>query len=719
MRIMRSSIAAALWLIASAALAQQQQTPNTPPPQVGEDTGMSTGPEGGRVDFGFRGTIFGDNSDEARYQRYRDLRNGPFVEGVRWNKRSDATYFDLRATHVGYRDQQYVLNYNDYGKVKASFEWNQIPLWFSQDTRQVFTEVSPGVLRLGDAPRLVQLGSATPAIYNQASPFDLRLKRSIADFRLTYSATENLDLSFSFKNTQKSGQQPWAGTFGFSDAVELPAPVDTRTTEFGVAAEWTADRGMLRLGYDSSLFRNSVDTLTWDNPLRFTDSPTAGPSQGRMALWPDRSLNAGSASGLVKLPANSQATAYVSLGGWTQDNPLIPFTINSAIASPPLDRPTSDAKARVTATSFAFNSRPVQHIWLNARFRSYDFDNRTPVFHVPTTVSYDTSLAPFAEGGTSPYSFTRKAVDLDGAWTPITFASFRIGYTRETMDQTFRTFDSTTDNVLRLSADATGVQWLTVRAVYEHAKRVGSGLDEQTLDDIGEQISLRQFDISDRTSNRFSGIVIVTPVSSLSFNATAFVGREDRPGDIFGLRSNDNDGVGFGVDYVPSDAVSAGLSYEYDKYTANQRSRQANPGPQFDDPTRDWTTDSDDNAHTLTASADLLKLWPKTDVRVAYDLSRAVSTYVYGLAPNTTLPAVAQLPPVKNTRNRFSVDGSYAITRHIAAGLVYWFEKYDVDDFAFSPATLNAVAQPAFVMLGYLYRPYTANTIWARLTYLW
>jgi len=188
---------------------------------------------------------------------------------------------------------------------------------------------------------------------------------------------------------------------------------------------------------------------------------------------------------------------------------------------------------------------------------------------------------------------------------------------------------------------------------------------------------------------------------------------------IFGLRSNDNNGVGAGVDYIPSDAVNAGLSYEFEKYTANQRSRQANPGVQFDDPTRDWTTDSDDRAHTITASADLLKLFPKTTVRIAYDLSRAVSTYVYGLASNTTLPAVAQLPPVRNTRNLVTVDGRYMLTAHVGVGVVYWYEKYDVDDFAFSPSTWTTVAQPAFLALGYLYRPYTANTVWGRVSYAW
>jgi MtrB/PioB family decaheme-associated outer membrane protein len=719
MRTMRSNVAIVLWLIAAPATAEQQ-TPNTPPPQVGQDTGLSTLAETGHVDFGVRGTLFGDNADEARYQRYRDVRNGPFVDGFRYGTQSDRYFLDARASHVGYRDQQYVLNANNYGKVKASFEWNQIPLFFSRDTRTAFADAPTGVLRLGDLPRLVQTNASTTAIYNlQASPFDLRLKRNVADFRLTYSATATLDLSLSFKNTMKDGRQPWAGTFGFGDAVELPVPVDTRTTDFGVAAEWTADRGSVRLGYDSSLFRNNVGTLTWDNPLRFTDSSTAGPAQGRMTLWPNSDLNAGSVSGLVKLPANSQATAYVSVGGWSQDQALIPFTINSALPQIPLDRPTADANARVTATAFSLNSRPAGHLWLNARFRSYDFDNRTPVFHVANTVAYDTNVAAFAEGGTSPYSFTRKIVDLDASWTPITFAAFRAGYSRETVDQTFRLFDTTTENTIRLSADATGVRWLTVRAVYEHGKRVGSGFDEQTLDDIGEQVSLRQFDISDRNSNRFSGILIVNPTSELSFNATAFVGREDRPGAVFGLRSNDNTGASVGVDYVPSDAVSAGLSYEYENYAALQASRQANPGPQFSDPTRDWTTDSADHVHTFTASTDLLKLWPKTDVRFAYDLSRAESVYVYGLAPNTTLPAVAQLPPVRNTRNRVSIDGRYLLAPHVAVGLTYWFERYEVDDYAFNPTTLATIAQPAFVMLGYLYRPYTANTVWGRVSYLW
>jgi hypothetical protein len=58
-------------------------------------------------------------------------------------------------------------------------------------------------------------------------------------------------------------------------------------------------------------------------------------------------------------------------------------------------------------------------------------------------------------------------------------------------------------------------------------------------------------------------------------------------------------------------------------------------------------------------------------------------------------------------------------TPHLGVGLVYWFEKYSVDDFAFNASTQSTVAQPSFISLQYLYKPYTAHTFSARVTYLW
>jgi len=103
MRTGRSLIVMALGLIASTALAQQQPIQNSPAPEPDQTTGPSTlslaNP--GEIDFGFRGTIYAPNSDQARYQRYRDLRNGPFLDPFRFDNTTDHRLWDVRVQHVG------------------------------------------------------------------------------------------------------------------------------------------------------------------------------------------------------------------------------------------------------------------------------------------------------------------------------------------------------------------------------------------------------------------------------------------------------------------------------------------------------------------------------------------------------------------------------------------------------------------------------------------
>ena len=48
-----------------------------------------------------------------------------------------------------------------------------------------------------------------------------------------------------------------------------------------------------------------------------------------------------------------------------------------------------------------------------------------------------------------------------------------------------------------------------------------------------------------------------------------------------------------------------------------------------------------------------------------------------------------------------------------------WYDSYRVNDFALGQEILTSLAQPSFLMMGYLYRPYTANTVIGRLTFLW
>ena len=99
--------------------------------------------------------------------------------------------------------------------------------------------------------------------------------------------------------------------------------------------------------------------------------------------------------------------------------------------------------------------------------------------------------------------------------------------------------------------------------------------------------------------------------------------------------------------------------------------------------------------------------------------SHADTVCVYGLAPNTTLPPVQQLPPVVNELQRATAEIRYRLSPRFGAGFVYWYDKYTVNDFATNPQTLTSIAQPSLFTIGYLGLPYTANTFSGRFTYFW
>jgi MtrB/PioB family decaheme-associated outer membrane protein len=695
----------------------QQAPPQTPP--------VSAVGRIGEIDFGLR--LTGGLDDVGRFHAYRDPTSGPTLSRLRYTRDREAWAFNAEFDNVGYRDQRYLAAFNRFGKVRGSFEWNQVPTWYSGVSQSPFRDELPGVFRLDDTlQQAVQNRTATLASYaSELRAFDTRARRDIADARFAYSATRDLDLSVAYTTHARHGEQPWGASFGFSNANELPLTIDHRIHNVATAAEWSNARGMARVGYDGSWFNNGVEAVIWDNPLRFTDQTHAsaystgdGSSRGRMALFPDSSSHTVSASGSIALPARSRAFGYVSVGRWIQDERLLPFTINTAIDPIPLPRETAEGDARVTAMNYRLTSRPLRMLWLSGQFRLYDFDNRTPHFPVDQYVRLDGNVATSVTGGSEPFAYTRHFVDLDASVTPFRFVAFRVGYGQEHDDRSYRYLEETTERIVRASIDTTGFPWGSIRLQYDHSVRTGEGFDEEVLDEIGEQVSLRQFDISDRDRDRVSAIFQINPWDALGFNVTTSIGQENRPDAAFGLQDNDMRSITFGVDVTPSDTFSAGGSYAFENYSTLQRSRQANPGAQFNDPTRDWATDMNEDVHTWTFTFGT-QFTARAAFDASYDFVTGGAQYLYLLTENSTLAPPQQLPELQNRYHRASADFRYTLTERLALGAGYRLDKYSVDEFGRSPEILNTPLIPAFLNMLYQWRPYDVHTGTLRLIYRW
>lgn len=724
MRIRTVSTAAAFLLLPTLGLAQQPPPPPTAPVGAPPQVEVDAVRQQGHIDFGYRASS--GEGDRARFNRFQDLRQGPFLSGIRATRETGRWFFLGEAHNVGYRDQRFMGAAESIGRFKASFEWDQIPLFISGDTRSLQQDRGNGILDVDDTiQRAIQDRALTLAdAMANVVPFDMRSRRHVAALDMTYVAARDVDVRLRVQSTGREGRhlQNFAlasSPGGFTQ--ELGIPIDTRTTDVRMGVEWANTRGLLSAGIDASWFTNHIPTVQFDNPQRFTDI-SAGPSKGVAVMWPSNSLVSFVAAGAYKLPARTRATANISVGRATQNEPLAAPTSNTALVAPPLMRGTAEAAANVISMVYGLTSRPSERLWLNARYRYYDYANKTR--HYETTPITGDWAVGTGTVENEPLSVRRHTLDLDSSFTASRFAVLGAGYTREVAARSFRIFEDTTEDIFRVTADSTGNAFVTARLKYEIADRKGSRFDGHLLEEVSEQPAMRHFDVANRRRTRATGSVTVMPAAWINLSGSIADGRDDYADTGFGLRDNRNRAYGAGVDLALRDTVTLGLSCEREKYTANQYSRTANPGVQFTDPTRDWALDTTDRVDTIIATLDLLRTIPKMDIRLGYDVSDGDATYVYSLGPTQTVftgaASLAQLPRLSNRITGGRADVQYFLRPDIALGVVYRFEDYAVRDFALDAGTLRSLSVgTTTIYTGYMYRPYTVHTAWLRLTYLW
>jgi MtrB/PioB family decaheme-associated outer membrane protein len=721
----------------NAAQAQPPSQPSKPPaeappkPQTpAASPAADAGEEGTRSlfeqtwrQFQFGGRVSSISGDPARFQRYGDFRDGVLFTDARYGgEHPDGNYsFHTAIDNLGWRDQRFYGDYEQTGRFVISGLWDQIPQFYSVDTKTPYTSSADEQLALDDATQnRVQQGQVTPPLsaYIPIAPqFDLRERRDVGRVNFVATPTPQLDVTASFTTNRHVGELPWGASFGFNNDVEVALPYDSRANDFSVGAEWTNLRNMVRVAYDGSWFDNLDPILVWDSPLRLTDGVDL-PGRGRTTLWPSNSAQTVSVGGYSKFAHRTQLTGFLSFGSWSNDEPLQPFTINTVLPTLALPRSSTEGSAKTFSTGLNLVSRPADEWRVGARFRSYNYDNNTPQALIPQFVSYDSHVSTSVLPGPELYAHSRTNFDFDATYSGFLPLALTAGYSHNGTGHDHRIYDSTAEDVLRLVADTVGSQWVTFRAQYEFADKRGSDLDEEVLTDIGEQALMRHFDIANRNRKRFTGQVNVTPNELLTLSASAGFGGDDYDGSYFGLQENDFKTFSFGADYQGASGFGGGASYTYENYKGLQQSRSASPG-QENDPNRDWTADTKEVVHYFSLYASPPKIGRNTEARISYDWSHAEGSYFYGVVPGGPLPAPSQLPNVFNKLQQLHIDVRHRVSNRIAATLSYLYEPFDVYDFAFDQSVVNSIVQPSSLVMGYIYRPYTAHSVVFGIRYFW
>jgi len=721
----RLMIGTAALLLASATFAWAQDKP-----QQKETAGQS-----GSVDVGGRFTS--TSGDEARYERYRDLRSGANINLV-FNKETANWTFDAKATNVGYRDQRYTMDFNS-KRLKASFMFDSTPLNYGYGLRtpyictagsctldsglrsQVQTSRGTGATPI-NSPTIVGVPQTlaqiqTGTIYNSiAKSFDMQSRRDTIKADVRFSATDNIDLLLGINTYKRSGSMPWGVGFAFNNLVELPMVTDNRETEVRTGVEWASHQGMFSVMYEHSKFDNAIPSLTADNPLQASNwnstpgtgwDPSGytnahGAANSKMAMSPSNSLDTVNWLGMVKLPGHTTANASFMMGANRQNEALIPWTTNAVVANATtyatfpglasLPRDTAEMFVNYANAVMNVNSRPTQYLTLSARYRYNSRSDFTRPFEAVEYVRMD--AVPEETGGESePFNINRNTFDLNASLTPFTFGAVRFGYGYDRYEHGVRATEGYKDKTGRVSFDTTGNPYVTLRAMYEHTNREAVNTDVEDIVGSGGQPALRFYDEGSRNRDRFTLLADFNPLPSVGVTVSVASGKDDYQGadstQEFGLLNNTNKAYTVGVNYAPTMKVNVGGDYERETYNSLQQSRNANPlpDPQFNDPARNWTLTNDEHVDTVTLYVDLLKLIQKTDMRLAYDWSKSDQAFIHGGPRIAALAATAPgqfipLPNVTNDWKQLTFDVNYSLSKKIGIGLSLLHESFDVSDFA-------------------------------------
>ncbi len=751
----RVMIGTAALLLASATVAFGQEAPSTPVPPGSNEPAIAQG----FFDFGYRG--LSSTGDEARLERYRDMRNGSFSQ-LSFARETYAWTFDAKAWNIGYHDQRYAANFANTGKVKVGFLWDSIPLNYSYLSSSPWRQTASGstaVFSLDAAARLAVQNKVAgvigvpstaaqayaPSIYNPLSAgLDIQSRRDVAGFKASIAASRELSLNLAVNSTKKSGEQPFGMSFAFNNANELPMPLDNRTNDFAADLEWANAKGMFNVGWDGSWFNNAIHDVVWDNPLRATSfdkggaipyDPSAysngnGSAQGRISMMPDNNLNTFRVSGLYKLPSRTTFSANVAYGVGKQNDTLIPWTINPVVApfAHPLERPTAEAEVHNVNTVLNLTSRPNRIVGFKVRYRYNDHKNVTPSMDLDENIRFD-GVPEEGWGETEYLNIRQNRLDASTSFNLPANATFTVGYGYDDYARNHRSFANITDNTFRTALDVVGTQYVTLRGTYEYTQRTGSGYNEEFNLDSGAQPATRYYDEAPLDRNKGTVLLMVNPIEimDVSFSVSAGKDEYNDADQEFGLLDSKVTTYNVGFNLHPTEMVGFGANYGYDKYSSLQASRNANPAPDpsWTDPARVWTLDNTEKVNNFNVYLDLAKAIEKTDVRLSYDFSDSNNGFLLGGPRTTAMAAIGQFIPVPDVTNqwqRIALDTKYYFSRKVGLGVGYWYEKFDINDFA----TIDAAGQPGtpqttylgIIGTGYGNRPYKGNTGFVRIIYL-
>jgi MtrB/PioB family decaheme-associated outer membrane protein len=666
------------------------------------------------------------DTNSSKFQEYLDLESGFWASLKLYGESDDGDRtLAVRLSAIGRDHARYGLDYGLAGKYKVTLDYNKIPHLFGNDATLMWNQTAVDRFELADSTQLalqeaviaqrasggsVNFDFLEPLIrpfIDVANSVDLGLQRDRTRARFDLGKMGRLAWALEYTHENRNGNRPLGASFGFNNVQEIPEPIDYDTSGAEISGEFNGEKGGARFGFRYSEFTNNIDVVVWDNPWRAVDStdPRAylgpnstdnGPSQGLFDLAPDNEANLFFVDGRAKV-GSWWFNGSLVLNSMTQDDPLVPFTINTAIegvdertettfnaATQGLPVSRADTEVETLMVSGNAGTQLSEDFSLTLRYRMYDYDNSSPRVEFPGYVRLDAVWEPPALI-TVPYDYTRDDLGIELGWNATDTTELRLAYTMESWDRTFREIDTSDEDIITLSVNSRPSDRVTVRASWATGDRTTSEYDVEAQElffvhpeGINQQPGLRKYDEAERDVDDYEIAVQLYPNDSWNFSFGISGRDEDYPNSEFGLQFDEILSYNFELGYAPGADLNFFLFGHIADREVFQESRQSG-GTLSTDPLDNWNVLL--NEDTTTWGLGLNK---KNESGWSFDLSAHISDSD-GEGDFTTPPGGRTAVDFDNYEDieLFSVwlKAAYEINEGVSCGFFYLWEDYTIDSF--------------------------------------
>jgi MtrB/PioB family decaheme-associated outer membrane protein len=696
-------------------------------------------------------------SRRAKWEEYRDFPNSAVLADLQLRVfRADEAYSaELAGSKWGQQDQEFSLRGGRLGLWELGFDWDQTPHLYSTNARFLATEVSRGVFTL-PTPR--------PALdaYNSAPTIDISQRWDTARIFFDLTPTPDLSLKAEYTRIRKHGDRPFGMAFGSpgNNFYEILEPIEQTVHDFRIGGTWARDMWQLQFGYVLSIFQNDLQAVRADNPCFGAPAPAGcgadaagAPATGQTSLPPNNMANTFTLNGGVNLPWwRTRLTGNFSYSLQLQNQDFLPHTINPAFAgNPALELPQSSLHGNVQTilANIGLVTRPIRNVTLTAKYRIFDYSDRSDQLDFPALVLDDRTLSP---GRKVPrFDYQRQNADLDGRWQVAAPAAITLGggWEHWTRSKTREVPDSD-EPYLKAALDLSPVDWLLARITYRpsflrisnyntraHAEH--SVVEDPAAVTQGQSVLLRKFDEAERNRQRVDALLQITPLETLSITPTASYIFDDYlskpPVDPSGTGRQEFLGVqqsvgwtaGMDMTWAPSERISFTAGYMHESYYRKMESRSRpvinGVGADFSD--FDWISNMTDTIDTLYGGVKLSIIPTVLDAAVnaswSYALGRVVTrnpTAPVSSTPANDFTATAKrFPAFDDELIRLEAAIAYHFMKSWTATLGYVFESFQKHDWRTDQLNPYVPTAGSSIWLGNDLRNYTANIITATIGY--